>query len=185
MCNLMKTLTLTILTILTLGFSTPKKETIFIGTVTTDTKNKDNIFGLFIEFRVDTLVIARNIIQQDGSFKISATADKEFDIYYRGIGVGDTYIQTIKPTDKDTVSLTFKVPKDYKKHFGKAVCPKCNKHDQTVPIIYGLKTIVVYTTDQPPYTTYDGYGKKEIYDGGCVTSDIDPKFFCKRDKIKF
>lgn len=177
--------TLTILTILILGFSTPKNETIFIGKVTTDTKNKDNVMGLYIEFRIDTLVIAKNIIQQNGTFKISATADKEFDIYYRGIGVGDTYVQTIKPTDKDTVSLTFKIPKDYKKHFGKAVCSKCNKHDQTIPIIYGLKTIVVYTKDQPSYTTYDGFGKKEIYDGGCVTSDIAPKFFCKRDKIKF
>ncbi len=173
------------MTILTLGVATPKKETIFIGTVATDTKNKDIIFGLYIEFRVDTLVIGRNIIQKDGTFKISATADKEFDIYYRAIGVGNTYVQTIKPTDKDTVSLTLKVPKEYKKHFGKTICPKCNKHDQTVPIIYGLKTIVIYTTDQPPYTTYDGYGMKEIYDGGCVTSDINPKFFCKRDKIKF
>ena len=88
-----------------------------MGTVKTDTKNNDNIFGLYIEFRVDTLVIARNIIQQDGTFKISATADKDFDIYYRGIGVGDTYVQTIKPTEKDTVSLTFKVPRDYKKYF--------------------------------------------------------------------
>lgn len=177
MCNLMKTLTLTVLTVLTLGFVTPKKETIFIGTVTPDIKNKDNIFGLYIEFRVDTLVIARNIIQQDGIFKISTTADKEFDIYYRGIGVGDTYVQTIKPTDKDTVSLTFKVPRDYKKYFGKTVCPKCNKHDQTVPIRYGDGSAIL--VDGVPYD------KKNYYAGTCITSDLDPKFFCIRDKIKF
>ena len=186
MCNLMTKATLTILTILTLGFVTPKKETIFIGTVTPDSKNKENIFGLYIEFRVDTLVIARNIIQQDGTFKISALADKEFDIYYRGIGVGDTYVQTIKPTDKDTVLLTIKVPKDYKKRFGKAVCLKCNKHDQTVPIRYGLgSAIVIQHVDNKDDTTYTPYDKKNYYDGGCVTSDIDPKYFCKRDKIKF
>ena len=177
--------TLIILTILTLGFATPKKETIFIGTVTTDVKNKDNVLGLYIEFRIDEGVIARSIIKQDGTFKISAMADKDFDIYYRSLGIGATYVQTIKPTDQDTVLLTLKLPKNYKKYFGKTICPKCNKHDQTIPIVYGLKTIVVYTKDQPAYTTYDGHGKKEIYDGGCGTSDISPKFFCKRDEIKF
>ncbi len=178
--------TLTILTILTLGFTTPKKETIFIGTVTTDTKNKDNVLGLSIEFRVDTLVIGKTIIQQDGTFKISATADKEFDIYYRGIGVGDTYIQTIKPTDKDTVLLIFKVPKEYKKHFGKTPCPKCNKHDQTVPIRYGDgSAIVVQHIDNNGDTTLTPYDKNNYYAGTCITSEIDPKYFCKRDKIKF
>lgn len=186
MCKLMTKATLTILTILTLVFATPRKETIFIGTVTTDTKNKENVFGLYIEFKIDTVVIARNIIQQDGTFKLSATADKEFDIYYRGIGVGDTYVQTVKPTDKDTVSLTFKVPKDYKKHFGKTICPKCDKHDQIVPIRYGLgSAIVIQHVDSKSDTTYTPYDKKNYYDGGCVTSDIEPKYFCKRDKIKF
>lgn len=152
----------------------------------TDTKNKDNVLGLHIEFRVDNLVIAKSILQQDGIFKISAKADKEFDIYYRGIGVENTYVQTIKPTDNDTVSLTFKVPKDYKKHFGKAVCPKCNKHDQTVPIRYGLEsTIVIQHVDSKGDTTLIPYDNKYYYDGGCVTSDINPKYFCKRDKVKF
>ena len=186
MGNLMKKLALTILTILTLSFMIPKEETIFIGRVTSDTKTRGNILGLIIEFRVDTLVIARKVVQQDGSFKISASADKEFDIYYRGIGVGETYILTIKPTNKDTVSLTFQIPKDYKKIFGKAVCPKCNKHDQTVPIRYGLESaIVIQHVDAKGDITYKPYDKKNYYAGDCVTSDIDPKYFCKRDKIKF
>ena len=178
--------TLTILIVLTFGFTTPKKETIFIGAITTDTKSKDNIFGLYIEFRIDSVVIARNIIQQDGTFKISATVDKEYDIYYRGIGIGDTYVQTIKPTDKDTVLLTINVPKVYKRHFGKAICPKCIKHDQTVQIRYGLgSAIVLQHVDINGDTTYTPYDKKNYYDGGCVISDFDPKYFCIRDKIKF
>lgn len=137
MCNLMKTLILTILTVLILGFITPQKETIFIGTITIDNKYNDKVLG-FIEFKIDTLLIAREIIQQDRTFKISVTADKDIDIYFRGIGARDSYIQTIKPTQKDTIFLSFKVPREYKKHFGKVVCPKCNKHDKVVPIIYGL-----------------------------------------------
>jgi hypothetical protein len=173
----MKTFTLTILTILTLSFATPKKKTIFIGTVTTDVKKKNNILGLYIEFRVDTLVIARDIIEQNGTFKISAATDKEFDVFYRGIGVGDTYVQTIKPTDKDTVLLTYKIPKDYKKYLGKTICPKCNKHDQTVPVSYGDGSAKLI--DGVPYDN------KNYYAGTCITSDLDPKFFCRRDKIKF
>ena len=178
--------TLTILTILTFGFTGPKKETIFIGTVTTDPKNKDNVLGLYIEFRVDSLVVGRNIIERDGTFKIKTSADKAFDVYYRGIGVDDTYIQTIKPTDKDTVLLTFKVPKDYKRRFRKTVCPKCNQYDQTVPIRYGSESaIIVQYIDNKGDTTYTQYDKRNYYAGDCVTSDIDPKYFCKRDKIKF
>lgn len=182
----MTKVTLTILTILTLGFTTPKKETIFIGTVTTKTENKGNVLGLCIELRIDTVVIARNTIQQDGTFKLSAPADKEFDVYYHGPGVRDTYVQSVKPTDEDTISLTFKLPKDYKKHFGKAICPKCNKHDQTVPIRYGLGSARVnQQIDSKGDTTYTPYDKKNYFDGSCVTSDIDPKYFCKRDNIKF
>lgn len=183
--TLMKTLLLSLLTILTLGFQTPKKETIFIGKVTIDSDIKDNIYGLLIEFRVDTIAIARYTFQQEGNFKIAVNADKAFEIFYRGPGISDTYVQTIKPTDNDTVLLNIKIPRDYKKHLGKIICPKCSKHDKTIPIIYGLKAIAVYEKNQPDYTTYIGSGKQEIFDGGCVTSEIDAQFFCKRDGIRF
>ena len=181
----MKTLILTILTALLLGFITPKKETIFIGTVTIDVKNKDKILG-FIEFKIDNLVIASNIIQEDRTFKISVTADKEMDIYFRSIGALDSYVQTIKPTENDTFLLSFKVPREYKKHFGEIVCPKCNKHDKTVPIVYGFHaTILVRHVDSKGDTTYIPRDKKNYFDGGCNISDIGPKYYCERDKIKF
>jgi hypothetical protein len=181
----MKTLILTILTVLILGFITPPKETIFIGTITIDNKYNDKVLG-FIEFKIDTLLIAREIIQQDRTFKISVTADKDIDIYFRGIGARDSYIQTIKPTQKDTIFLSFKVPREYKKHFGKVVCPKCNKHDKVVPIVYGFHgTISVRHIDSKGYTTYIPRDKKNYFDGGCNISDIGPKYYCERDKIKF
>jgi hypothetical protein len=181
----MKTLILTILTALLLGFITPKKETIFIGTVNTDNKNNDKNLG-FIEFKIDTVLIAREIIQEDRTFKISVTADKEIDIYFRGISARDSYIQTIKPTEKDTIFLSIKVPRDYKKHFGKVVCPKCDKHNKVVPIVYGfIGTISVRHIDRKGDTTYIPRNKKKYFDGGCNISDIGPKYYCERDKIKF
>jgi hypothetical protein len=182
----MKSLILTILSILSLGLKAPQKETIFLGTVTTDTLNKHNIFGLWIEFRVDSETIARSLVQQDGTFKMTAKADKEFDIYYAGLGVGDTYLQTMKPTFKDTVLLNFKIPKNYKKLFGKAVCPKCHKLNQTIPIRYGEGSAIVFQhIDAKGDTILLPFNRKNYYTGTCITSDLDPKYYCKRDKIKF
>ncbi|MFC7772430.1 hypothetical protein [Flavobacterium sp. GCM10027622] len=111
----MKKLTLIILTIFTLGFITPKKNTIFIGTVISNEENKNDIVGLIIDFRIDTLVIAQNIVEQDGKFRISAPSDKEFDVFYRGIGIGENYATTIKPTENDTVKFTIEIPRKYNK----------------------------------------------------------------------
>lgn len=186
MCNLMKKLTLIILTIFTLGFITPKKNTIFIGTVISNEENKNDIAGLIIDFRIDTLVIAQSIVEENGKFKISASSAKEFDVFYRGIGIGENYATTIKPTENDTVKFTIEIPRKYKKKWRKAVCPKCSKHDQTVPIRYGLGTEIVYLQiDKKGDTTYISYDKNNYYNGGCVHSDISPKYFCRRDKLKF
>ncbi len=176
---------LILLAFLAIGLTTPKKKTVFIGTVSTESRYKDLLLGLQFEFRIDTIIIARNKILQGQSFKIEVISEKEMDVYYRGVGVIETFVGTIKPTDEDTILMNFKIPKNYKKHFGKAVCPKCNKHDLTIPIKYGLKTIVVNTENKPTHKIYKSYGKKEVYDGGCATSDFNPKYYCKRDKIKF
>jgi hypothetical protein len=185
MCNLLTKTTLTILTLLTLGFTTPKKETVFIGTVTTDAEHKDDLLGLYIQFRVDTLVIGTNTIKQDGTFKISAVADKDIDVYYFGFGISAAYIQTIKLSDKDSVKLSIQIPIKYRKKFGKTVCPKCIKSDQTIPIRYGLGTSIVVQHINKGDTTYTPYDNKQYYDGGCIISGFDAKWYCKRDKIKF
>ena len=182
----MKKLTLIILTIFTLGFIIPKKNTVFIGTIVSDEQIKNDLSGLIIDFRIDTLVIAQTVVEKDGAFKISLTANKEFDVYYRGIGIGENYASTIKPTEKDTLTFTFQIPRKYNKKYGKIVCPKCSKQDQTIPIRYGLGTEIVYrNVDKKGDTTYISYDKNTYYEGGCVHSEISPKYFCKRDKIKF
>ena len=182
----MKKLTLIILTIFTLGFITPKKNTNFIGTVISNEENRNDIAGLIIDFRIDTLVIAQSIVEENGKFKISASSAKEFDVFYRGIGIGENYATTIKPTENDTVKFTIEIPRKYKKKWRKSVCPKCSKHDQTVPIRYGLGSEIVYLQiDKKGDTTYISHDKNNYYDGGCVHSDISPKYFCRRDKLKF
>lgn len=168
---------------LSFEFASAQNTTVFIGKVYTDRKNKAAISnGGLIEFKTDTLVTAKEFVRE-GCFLISATTDRALDIFYLETGAPDMYIQTVQPTIKDTVSLNFTISRRYKKRMGRAVCPKCNRHDQTIPIHYGMKTITVYN-NPPPYTTYDGFGRKEIYDGGC-NSHSSPKYRCKRDKINF
>jgi hypothetical protein len=182
----MKIFILAILITLSSVFSLLIKETTFIGKVTTNKNNKNYVLGLCIEFRVDTIVIAKGFVEENGTFKITSPVSNKIDIYYHGIGVQDTYVKTIRPTDEDTVILNLTIPKEYKRYFGKAVCPKCNKANKTIPIVYGLgSAVLIKHSDNKGDTTQIPYDNKSYYAGSCVTSDIDPKFFCKRDMIKF
>jgi hypothetical protein len=182
----MKLLTLIILATLALGSKASKRETVFSGKISATSSMMPILFGLNIEFRVDTFVIARAMVQQDGSFTISAPSNTGFDMYYSGVGIRETYVQAIQPAIIDSVSLAFKLPKVYKKHFGKPVCPKCNKQNKTVSIRYGAENAVrVQNIDENGHIILKPYDDKYYYEGGCISSDLDPMYFCKRDKIKF
>ena len=186
MCNLMTKTILTILTILTLGFTLPKRETIYLGQVNINADDKLTYTGLYITFQVDTLVIAQSNVKKDGSFKISVTTDRDFDVYYRHLAGEDCYLKTIKPTDKDRVKLNFVFPNIYEKENNEVICPKCIKHDQTIPILY------LSQFERKLFEVSDSSGNKAVvpynetnYYAGCTFSSYDPKYFCKRDKIKF
>lgn len=162
-----------------------QNKTVFIGEIIIDERIKREIDDLTIVFKSDTLVLAGAAVKEDGSFKISTEFNAEIDIYYRAWGLQDVFAQTLKPEQKAVVYLNLKLPIQYKKKSGKAICPKCNRNDFTIPIHYGLKVITVYSKNPPPYTTFEGFGRTEIYDGGCNESVISPKYFCKMDSIKF
>lgn len=171
-----------LLAILLFGVKTTPNETEYLGEIHTE----EDLYGLFIEFRVDSEVIAKTSIQKDGTFKLKSSIKQDFDLYYYGIGVNETYVQTVSPSQLDSVILTFNLPKKYKKHFGKVICPKCNKPDQTIPIRYGLKTLeYIQSVNSKGDTILTTKNRLEYYDGGCSTSNIDPQYFCKRDLISF
>lgn len=54
------------------------------------------------------------------------------------------------------------------------VCPK-NHRNRIVPITYGL----IF------YTEKSKSKKGKFYSGGCIVTDCDPQFFCKKHKISF
>ncbi len=174
------------MTFLTLGFMIPKKETIYLGQITLNSEAKNDYLGIFIEFRIDSLVIAKSKIKQDGSFKISLTTEREFEVFYRHIVGQECYVQTIKPSQKDTVRLNFTIPAVYKNEINEVVCPKCSKHDQTIPILYRgqFKRELFELIDSSGNKIFVPYDKTNYY-SNCTFSQYDPKYFCKRDKVKF
>lgn len=181
---MMKTI-LIILAALCLSFTEHKERTVYVGHIDIGADEWSRGANLTIEFIANQRVIARDTLQNGMTFIMSASTNTDFDIYYHGIGAGLTFLQAVKSNDKDTVVFNFKIPRKYKKHAGKVECPKCNKHDKTIRIVYGLRSIVIYKKNPPSYTTYEGCGREEVYEGGCVTSEISPQYYCKRDKLKF
>jgi len=161
-------------------------ETVITGTVKTNLTTPRSILGLTISLRNEHTVIDQCFVESDGTFKLKAIIDRELDLYYRGVGIDTTYIQKISPTDKDTIRLIVVIPGIYKKRWGHAVCPKCNRSDQTVPIQYGLGTTsIAQEINKHGDTTLLPYNKKKYFAGTCIRSLLDPKYFCRRDKIKF
>lgn len=57
----------------------------------------------------------------------------------------------------------------------KQPCPVCNKTDQVIPIVYGY-----------PGEELDKKAQKgEVILGGCMVSEDNPRWYCKRDDKRF
>ena len=52
------------------------------------------------------------------------------------------------------------------------ICPKCNHSKNVVPVIYGL--VLLKKSEAQKFKL-----------GGCVSSDCDPNWFCKKHKLDF
>jgi len=57
----------------------------------------------------------------------------------------------------------------------KPVCPVGNHQDNIIPIIYG----------EPTGETMKKVQEGLVHLGGCIITDIEPKYFCKIHKKKF
>ena len=55
-----------------------------------------------------------------------------------------------------------------------SICPKCNRSDKVIPIIYGLVILKQGHKDG-----------ENVKLGGCVRSGCDPQYYCKRNKYRF
>jgi hypothetical protein len=76
---------------------------------------------------------------------------------------------------KDTlVEIVFPAPCKYDSSFVSKRCPKCKKDNMVIPILYGYVRKSSYK---------DNLKKYKI--GGCIVSDCQPRYYCKRDDLDF
>jgi hypothetical protein len=114
----------------------------------------------------------------NGYFKIDSVPPGRHLLTVIYVGYSDTSF-FVSVSANQTTNIYLKLPKPcrYDKSEHNKTCPKCNKKDQVVPIVYG-ELVFTDTTG-----TNDWFEKN--YSGGCMVTECDPNWYCKRDKTKF
>ena len=82
----------------------------------------------------------------------------------------------LSPLTKDTtdIEIFFPVPCKYDSSFVSKKCPKCKKDDKAIPIVYGYADPESIKKDLTTFKI-----------GGCIVSECQPRYYCKRDKLDY
>ncbi|MEY8847293.1 hypothetical protein AB9K26_00635 [Psychroserpens sp. XS_ASV72] len=115
-------------------------------------------------------------------FEIEGFNDIEVTFEPKGMGNISGRFYTFKNSElrkKDTISL--KIPYSltckYDKSKDNKTCPTCEREDEVIPIAYGLIAEITKKGEEKQ--------EKKYKSGGCVISDCDPNWYCKRDNLEF
>lgn len=145
-------------------------------------------FGLMsVKLKAGKTTLAASYVQPDGRFSLANASGAPTDLYYSALGVeGDVYVAAIPAARPDTLRLALGLPASYPKRHGRAICPKCQRADKVLDIVYGDgSAIVVRTSTAKGDTVYRPYDKKHYYAGTCLLNDLDPAWWCRRDSLRF
>jgi len=82
----------------------------------------------------------------------------------------------INPGTNDTTDLEISFPSEckYDSSFVSKKCPKCKKDDKSIPILYGYMDEASIKKDLTTYKV-----------GGCIVTDCQPRYYCKRDNLDY
>lgn len=87
-------------------------------------------------------------------------------------------VTNLKINSSEKLNIKIEFPKycPYYKHRYNDLCPKCKKKDEVIEIYYG----------EPSEQAVALSDKGKIYIAGeCITSECYPRWYCKRDSLKF
>lgn len=110
---------------------------------------------------------------KSGRFRIKELPVGMYDVRVSMFGYGDTTLTGVHiGADSTTVvKVALPGPCEYESHWKDKRCPACGKKDKVVPMVYGLLDFNWdYRKGQP---------------GGCVITDCDPTWYCRRDSLEF
>ncbi len=115
-------------------------------------------------------------------FEIESLNDIKVTFEPKGIGSITGRLYTFKNTElrkKDTISLKlpYALTCKYDKSKDNRTCPTCKKEDEVIPISYGLNIDITKKDEEKK--------EKKYKSGGCVVTDCDPNWYCKRDALDF
>lgn len=144
-----------------------------------DGKEKIPVTGATI--RLLDSILTKTMIQYtvsdyDGVFTLTNIPSGSYKLQIVPVGYRDSIFTVI--VNQDT-SLRFDISRncEYKSTLKQKTCPNCRREDKVIPIEYGL-----FIFKKERYKKL--IGKKMIL-GGCMISDCQPLWYCKRDELKF
>ncbi len=156
--------------ILMIGLNRSSAQSIY-GTVT-ELRCKDKISGVLVQLRDSrSNVIDSMTTNTNGQFNLKLKSRDKYSILLTCEGYDGPLFTNISIATDTSINLRIKKACSYINSSAAPVCPICHMSDQVIPIEYGL------IKSRPG----DGAGKKYML-GGCLVSDCDPHWYCKRDK---
>lgn len=144
----------------------------------TDTKqNKPIAYASVLLFSKEN---TRRAVMSDqgGAFTFKGVKPGKYSITISSTEYRDTTFSNILVDGDTALHLTYYNYCQYDYSLNNRTCPKCNKRNAVIPIMYGLPV----STDGEDPQKLDGI--KYIL-AGCETTGCDPHWYCKRDKLSF
>ncbi len=147
-----------------------------VGTITDSSGEKLSFAMVSIDSVFEDGKKYESYTNNEGKCRIDQVPVGTYNVKIVNVGYVPHMMQGIKVRDHVVTFLNVQLKSHeeewtckYKK--GNKKCPACRKKDEVIPIVYGLP---VGERDWNKY-----------YFAGCKISYCDPKWFCKRDSIKF
>tara|TARA_A100000171_G_scaffold50991_1_gene63882 strand:+ start:50 stop:550 length:501 start_codon:yes stop_codon:yes gene_type:complete len=107
-------------------------------------------------------------VQSDLSFVIDSIESDSVTLIVPGSLRKSTYNISFSNNETKKIELPISYFCQYDKSINNKTCPICYKTNKVIPTTYGL-----------------GFSIKESYNLGCLVTDCEPNWYCKRDEITF
>lgn len=130
-----------------------------------------NFPGVIVELSIDGKVIHESQTDFDGNFSIKDVEFGPYDFKLKYVGY-ETYIIKDFYFNRNDRVFEFIYPNPCKKSV--KVCPE-NHTNKLIPVVYGL----------PGENLMKKAKKGKVYLGGCIVTDCDPKWYCKKHRLIF
>ena len=133
---------------------------------------QDPFAGLTVKILNGDSVITRTITDQNGDYRLEGIKAGQYNLSIQHLGFRERIIKDVTISANETRHFNITHPGPCIP--SEQLCP--NGHtDLLIPIVYGL----------PGKRLMKKSKKGKIKLGGCIVTDCDPKWYCKKHEIEF